>query len=561
MKHLHTALVSLLLISCQRYSAIQSNISSAERLLNSHPDSSLAILLSIDTCELTTQRLKADYALWLSAALDKNYIDLTTDSLIQTAVNYYDNRTLSKQRMLARYYQGIVNENNASYSTAIVSFEKAQEDAESLNNCHYLGMIHRHIGACFDASNNFQESIKAHENSVQCFSLTGEKDYLDYAKLSLATVLLNNREFSKALSVINELRSDSSIPQVLSNCNIIEAEIQSERNMPPRGIIDLYRTVPIEEFCLIDYGYLARAFNLLSQYDSTDFYLKKGYEMAQDEADSASLDYMRSHIYFNRGELRDAYPLLDHATTVQDSLTRHLLKESVTGAQRDLYKHEASFQEERAREIRTISMLSWLFACIFILFAALLLFFYDQKQKRRIKELMMERAIHVSQIKQVHTEKASLIGTLFYERISTLDKLSEMYLKEEDSKKKGNVFDDYCSFLKKAQHDKELYRSLENDLNLYCDNVILKLRALIPSIKGEHLQIIELFFAQIPYKTVMLLMNRVSVESLKTARSRFRKTILESDAPDKELFLDLLKTKRATAGESNKKEAADNSNE
>ena len=71
-----------------------------------------------------------------------------------------------------------------------------------------------------------------------------------------------------------------------------------------------------------------------------------------------------------------------------------------------------------------------------------------------------------------------------------------------------------------------------------------KLRTHVPQIKGENLRIIVLFFAGYSYETVQLLLNKVSVESLKTARSRFRKEILHANSPDGAFFLDMLEVKR-----------------
>ena len=47
------------------------------------------LLEGIDKSELTSKELEAKYALLLSQALDKNFIDLQSDSIIAPAVNYY----------------------------------------------------------------------------------------------------------------------------------------------------------------------------------------------------------------------------------------------------------------------------------------------------------------------------------------------------------------------------------------------------------------------------------------------------------------------------------------
>ena len=91
--------------------------------------------------------------------------------------------------------------------------------------------------------------------------------------------------------------------------------------------------------------------------------------------------------------------------------------------------------------------------------------------------------------------------------------------------------------------DEDLFLSLEKDLDRYCDGVMTKLRSQVPSIKGENLKLIALFFAGLPYSTVQVVMNRVSIESLKMARSRFRKEIKAANAPNEAQFMKLLEMK------------------
>ncbi|MBR2198579.1 MAG: hypothetical protein IJ909_09265, partial [Fibrobacter sp.] len=62
----------------------------------------------------------------------------------------------------------------------------------------------------------------------------------------------------------------------------------------------------------------------------------------------------------------------------------------------------------------------------------------------------------------------------------------------------------------------------------------------VPGIRGNNRRIISLFFAGIPDPVVQIIMQRVSVGSLRTLRSRFRQAIKDAHAPDEILFLDML---------------------
>ena len=93
MKHLRYTLIflfmstSLLLISCTDKPHIKAVLDKAEEVMETENPAAVRVMLdSINTEELNTRRLRARYALLYSQALDKNYIDLATDSIIRPAV-------------------------------------------------------------------------------------------------------------------------------------------------------------------------------------------------------------------------------------------------------------------------------------------------------------------------------------------------------------------------------------------------------------------------------------------------------------------------------------------
>ena len=121
--------ISLLVVSCQPEVSIKMN--RAESLLQQNPDSALVLLDNLPRKELKTRRLMARYALLKSAALDKNYIDIASDSLSSLAIDYYSGRN-NRYEMLAWYYHALVQRNALSYTSAVVAFEEAERIAKRL---------------------------------------------------------------------------------------------------------------------------------------------------------------------------------------------------------------------------------------------------------------------------------------------------------------------------------------------------------------------------------------------------------------------------------------------
>ena len=89
----YTIIIVIALISCheQRDNGINSeDIYKAEDILYQHPDSALAILEQIPISEISNKADKATWALLVTQAKYKLYIN-QTDSLINVAYNYFIN--------------------------------------------------------------------------------------------------------------------------------------------------------------------------------------------------------------------------------------------------------------------------------------------------------------------------------------------------------------------------------------------------------------------------------------------------------------------------------------
>jgi tetratricopeptide (TPR) repeat protein len=92
--------------------------------MESHPDSALILLSTIDKEQLSDRRQKAKYALLMSMALDKNYIDTTKFDVLQPAINYYLQYGSPDEKLQTYYYQGVVFHNQGDRDNALNSYVK-----------------------------------------------------------------------------------------------------------------------------------------------------------------------------------------------------------------------------------------------------------------------------------------------------------------------------------------------------------------------------------------------------------------------------------------------------
>nr|MCR5827962.1 hypothetical protein [Bacteroidales bacterium] len=213
--------------------------------------------------------------------------------------------------------------------------------------------------------------------------------------------------------------------------------------------------------------------------------------------------------------------------------------------QRDYYKAESQLQEEHAGRLRDRNRLGTATVLLTLALLSGLTLSYRKRKEQEIQEQMLKFSITQSELHQAEQTNASLLGSLFSEKFNHLDKLSADYVRAGNDRERLIALREFKEEIAAIRTNDDLFLSLEKDLDRYCDGVMTKLKDQVPAIKGENRKLISLFFAGLPYSTVQLIMNRPSIDSLKTARSRFRKEIKAANASDEALFLKLLEMKNS----------------
>ena len=149
MKHLRYTLIflfmstSLLLISCTDKPHIKAVLDKAEEVMETENPAAVRVMLnSINTEELNTRRLKARYALLYSQVLDKNYIDLTSDSIISPAVRYYRHHGSAEDKLKTLYYLGTIKKNAGDNEGAMRCYIEAERYVPRNENLLMSGRLY-----------------------------------------------------------------------------------------------------------------------------------------------------------------------------------------------------------------------------------------------------------------------------------------------------------------------------------------------------------------------------------------------------------------------------------
>lgn len=130
--YIYILIATLCMFSCSQHSAHWGTLTQVETFIESHPDSALSVLENIDTQELLNKEERAKYALLLSMALDKNYVDKTDFEVLQPAIDYYQSHGTPTDKLRTYYYQGRIYQNQQKHDElALQCFAKAITDGEA----------------------------------------------------------------------------------------------------------------------------------------------------------------------------------------------------------------------------------------------------------------------------------------------------------------------------------------------------------------------------------------------------------------------------------------------
>lgn len=204
--------IAAMLCGCQK-SQVDQQLEHAESIIEEHPDSALTILQQIDGSTLHGEP-QARHALLLSQAYDKNYIDLTNDSLISIACDYYANSSDNYHRMLAHHYLAVVNKNAEHYGTALRAELLAYDDAQSLRDVTNLSRIASGIARIYVMGGEYQEALRWDYIALNDAKNIGKSTWIPTGYENVGEDLMALLRFQEAIQYADSAIKTSSIPSL-----------------------------------------------------------------------------------------------------------------------------------------------------------------------------------------------------------------------------------------------------------------------------------------------------------------------------------------------------------
>ena len=521
-------------------STVPRTLDDVESYIMERPDSALAVLESMDRSLLVTEADRARHALLNAMALDKNFIDVSDDSLARVAVDYYSKRGDRKYYARALFYYGLAFYYQEEYNRAIVEFTKAEMVAEGMDSL-YLVMIKIAQADTYAKTYNFIEEESCLRKALEIAVSEDYLYYLQVAKLRLALPLFDYHSDDEAFEMINELINDGNTDERVKEVALLaKAYVLVTHQKAFTDALEIFNANIDNEYLTVkDYWAWAYSLNAVGRKEEAKSLID---QLAQEESGTTS--YWQYMIAKSDNDLESALSHLEDYFEYNNVEVSDALKQSLALSQRDYYESQAELSESEAERSKLWLLLVILSSAMVLMLTGVGVVWYVRKQKRAKEQYLLYISEIRHQLEEAKKDDYPALKrkyiSLYKSRFETIGALCEQYAQSQDLvNAEKSIYRKVVSLVDEFTDDYTNREKFEAMLDEDLDNIMSDLRTEMPSLKDKDYMIFSLLLIGFDVTTISNLLN-ISANTVYIRKSRMKAQILEHNPLHKDQFIEAI---------------------
>lgn len=537
-QYITVIILALSLVSCSQHSKHWETLAQVETYIEERPDSALTILQGMDKDELSGMEEKAKYALLLSMAMDKNYIDRTDFDVLQPAIDYYEDTDDKHHKMLAYYHLARIQFNNKEYSNSITNLLYAEDEAIDLGDDFHLGLIYRQFGDIYSMIYNGTESLNYSQKSYEHFKKSGREEYSDWALWDIARAYHNCKDFDASIRTANEMIERGSLQHnetlITAGLKLIGLSYFASGQFDKS--IDIYNQIIVDFPSFMtaeDYSNLGSSYIRVGNIDKARYYMDIVCSV------DSTLKWLPYTVSKSTGDYKSAVEALEHEYEYQDQIIKAIVSQNVTETVSNYREYERIIQE---REIQHEKTTKTIIVVVFVMIMALSYIIISLRLKAQRKEiennmLLASNLRNMLKVKETETNSMQeVINNLFEQRFATIDKLSSDYYEYQGTaNEKQKIYTNVMKLVSGLGSDKKTIKELENFINTYKDNLMIRFREEFSDMKESDCILYLYAVAGFSSRAISIFI-REKLEVVYNRKSRLKQKINRSTSPNATTF-------------------------
>lgn len=543
MKRLFALVLTFLpLVSCVSVH-VENILNDVETYISERPDSALAVLDSIDRDMLTTRKVTSHHALLYAMALDKNFIDVSDDSLAMTALEYYEHHGDRKYKARALYYLGLSHYYSQEYDKAIIEFTKAEEVAQKHDSL-YWGMTKVAQADTYGRTFNSTEE-------TECLLLASDileevSSYHYYvSQLRLAQVYIDEKQYLLSEGILKALLSQGVDTPIYANALRSYAYLNVVSPFGDcKNAAELYQN-HLSEFSgeymtLRDYWAWSYSLYCQKSYEDSNNLVS---QLIQIDTTIVS-DYWQYLLAKEDSNYKIALSRLENVLEKNEREVETALKQELSLKQRDYYAMQSKWTLYKMYN-RTIMLFLAIIVALMII-GYLIIFYrgYIKKQNEEKERYMEYVAEIIRQLEEVKCENSDSLKRKYIElyksKFEVLRSLSDQYLMTEnrvDAEEK--MYQKVISLVNDIRNDEEHRAKFESMLDNDLDGIMTNFRNELPKLKEIDYAIFSYWIIGFDVTTISRLLD-TSLNIIYIRRSRIKQQIRDKAPEHMYQFLEMI---------------------
>ena len=488
--------------------------------------------------------------------------------LLAPALAYFPSKGDAATKGKLWYHWGLIACQRGEYDKAVVSFERALQQAQQSGDRRFAGMVCRVMADTYNLTYNIREDTVYLRKAWEAFDAEADSLYRAEVALRLAAAYMNAREWTKAEGLLQEclpvcdrngalfgigkiiyasylLNAPSGNPELALRC-LREAE---EAGLPMSD----------EKKC--DLGY---ALYLTGQKDRA---LRLWDSLARVHPEGLlQLQYRQYDRYCLEGDVEKALCLLERSATSQDSLLRIQASEAISRAQRDYQEVVAEGERLVAAHERERKRMTWAFSilAVILLLQSGYAIWQDGRERldtvRQALEESERMTKRLSEAEHRHINKIESLQRSARNREATLEEIRSDYLDmfRDGYRRLGRLFEDkqfaetqvmtesvlyrrVCDALKDIDGDSKGFQRLQDYIEDHLGHPIASLQEDIPALGEKDIRLFCYLVIGYDAPLIAALMGVAKDRTIHDWKSRLVTKIRRLPAAKAKRYLDLIR--------------------
>ncbi|MBR5118424.1 MAG: hypothetical protein IK100_07250 [Muribaculaceae bacterium] len=512
-------------MSCNR--SVDKRLVLADTLMWTRPDSSLAILEAINRDSLQGEENLAYHALLLTQANFRCNIPLTSDSLINSALDYYSDNHNREHYTRSLLYKGGYYEFSANQPVEAIKWFKLAEDNADSTDYRNLAQINMRLGNLYYenyASNNldlekFKKALyyyeKLSDKRMAMISLINAANVYRMTDIKTAKNLYNRAEL-----LAKEINDSSNLYKIYINHAVLclndSIPLEEGKYFSKRA----FEIAGFKENC--DYYTLGDIYARLGDLDSAEYCLKQSVTNENTAYDNVVRYKCLMDIALAKKNLADYdkyKKLFDH---LSDSLEHN--KEKY-----ELSKFESDFDNERiaskAKKVNSLNKTIYFLIASFLVFALVIAAFFiisrkkHKNQQQVIDELRKESFVNYEELRSNLADFDNHFSKTMNEKLKSLEEImTGAYNPNQDSK--SNEVEHNMSPI--ADDDTKFWEGLYSYLNIKHNGAMDKIANDFPQLSASDLNFIKLMCCGFSDAAIAVCRNYRNVASVRSRKNKIK---------------------------------------